>query len=1271
MPFEVSIRNHQRRQLRVCGHAFSVVSAPILILVSLAPAHAQKVDAGPGETKTVPPFVMLASDTALYAHEGGRIQGSGSTVTTTGSYAHGGTAETGGVIALDRGSITTDGRSAMGLYAFGTNSHIVSSSDLTTFGTGAYAAFARAGGVITLTHGSIQTAGADAFGLLTDGTGSQITSEALVSTTGANAPGVAATAGGTLTLTRGAIRTSGVAAFGLYSSGGQSHIDSAVEVSTTGDYSHGALIQAGGSATLTAGTVTTTGRDAAGLLVEGAGSRLVSSANVTTSGPGAIGILSRFAGFVEQIGGWITSTGPIAHGLFATGHASSITSTATVQTAGAGAAGAFADAGGTIVVGGTIATTGSSAPGLLANGTGSTITSTAQITTTGQDGYGVQAVNGGSVWLTGGAIHTSGNGAQGIRSIGTGSSVTGSARISVSGSQAAGVAALSGGTVHLLGGSVTTTGSGHGLYAFGSGSTISGGAEISTRADGTAAALADGRGAIALSGGTIRTTGSQSSGIAATYGGSAAIDHVTISTLGPHSAGASVTAAALAVTNSRIDSGGAGIASLGNATVQVSHATVRSRGPVFDAVFDLAGQAATFNVLNTQLRGDAGLLKVTRGDNGRDGIVTLTLDGSEAIGTVSDLEGRTSGYTRVVMTGGSRLAGGMNGVDRLTLDQGTWRIDGPTNVAVLETGPSGGTLESADQAIVLAAPLEGAGELIKAGPGLLTLTGDSALSGATSVVAGTLAVNGSLRNSPVNVGSGAVLTGDGTIGGLSAQSGSTISPGTTVGTMTVTGDVNFLPGSVYAVGLGPAGQADRIAASGRATLAGGLVEVLPDQGAVYRANSPYTILNASSVSGAFEGATGAEFAFVSPTLGYGENAVVLTLTRRTDPGRSTFASVALTRNQGSTAAAIERLGAGHELFDTVLGSSIAGARQAFDALSGEIHSSAMTTALQDAQLVQNAVLARLRQPQPRSRPYFTQSSYHVADPAGGSTRLSALPARTFDPRRFVLWGEGAGSWGTVKSNGNADDLDTATGGFLLGAEANVDDVYRIGMAGGFVRTTFDADARLSSGSTETVFGSLYGGASWGRLNARLGSSYAFHDYDIQRSVRFPGFNGTAAASYGGWTAQAFAELGYRFEVAPVAIEPFVNASLLRTHTNGFAEAGGAAALIGRARDYDLGTTTVGVRAEAQAGDRIPLLVRGMIGWRHAHSEVEPEMVLAFRGSSSTFTISGVPLNRYTLVTEAGIYWQAGRSFNMGVSYEGQIGASAQEHSVKGSFISRF
>jgi prepilin-type N-terminal cleavage/methylation domain-containing protein len=96
----------------------------------------------------------------------------------------------------------------------------------------------------------------------------------------------------------------------------------------------------------------------------------------------------------------------------------------------------------------------------------------------------------------------------------------------------------------------------------------------------------------------------------------------------------------------------------------------------------------------------------------------------------------------------------------------------------------------------------GAGGLTKAGPGLLRFSGvggDLAHTGATVVEAGTLAVDGAyLSPAPVSIRSGATLGGSGSIAGpTTIQSGATIAPGASPGTLSFAGGVTLQAGGNY------------------------------------------------------------------------------------------------------------------------------------------------------------------------------------------------------------------------------------------------------------------------------------------------------------------------------------------------------------------------------------------------------------------------------------------------------------------------------------------
>ena len=141
--------------------------------------------------------------------------------------------------------------------------------------------------------------------------------------------------------------------------------------------------------------------------------------------------------------------------------------------------------------------------------------------------------------------------------------------------------------------------------------------------------------------------------------------------------------------------------------------------------------------------------------------------------------------------------------------------------------------------------LGGPRPLEKIGAEILVLSAANTYSGPTTVSGGALVVTGSIANSAVSVGSGAFLTGTGTVGATTINAGGTFAPGsgTPGSSMTIAGNLAFQAGALYLVQVNPSSASRaNVTAGGSATLAGTVQAAFASGSYVART---YTILSAA------------------------------------------------------------------------------------------------------------------------------------------------------------------------------------------------------------------------------------------------------------------------------------------------------------------------------------------------------------------------------------------------------------------------------------------
>jgi autotransporter-associated beta strand protein len=628
--------------------------------------------------------------------------------------------------------------------------------------------------------------------------------------------------------------------------------------------------------------------------------------------------------------------------------------------------------------------------------------------------------------------------------------------------------------------------------------------------------------------------------------------------------------------------------------------------------------------------GNGGTSGSIAGDVANNG--SLAFDRSDAVTFAGAINGTGTlqqlGSGSTILTGANTYTGGT------VINAGTLQIgNGGTSGSIAGDVTDNGTLAfDRSDALTFAGTISGTGSLQQIGSGTLVLDGDSsAFAGATSVQSGSLIVGGTAGNGAalggdVDVASGAVLGGHGEIGGSVTNAG-TLAPGASIGTLTIHGDYTQAATGTFEVEVTPDGQADLLAVDGSATLAGGTVVVAIDGD--WKPRTDYTILTAAGgVNGSFDAAS-SNLVFLDAILGYGANAVTLSL-QRNDVAFSSFAG---TRNQRATAAAADTLDWGNAAHDALTLIDAAGAPQAFDALSGEVHATTRGALLDDSRHLRDAVDQHLQ---------------GVGDDAhaGG-------------------WIANWGHWARSDSDGNADALRADGLGFAIGADRGFGARARLGVVAGSSQITVRADARASVADVDSRHLGAYGRLDAGWLQLRAGAARSWQQVGSQRAVVFAGYDDTLQADYDARTTQAYLDGSHAFAIGRGSVAPFLNLAQVRVRSDAFNETGGDAALQVEAASDERTYATLGMRWSAAMGADDGLRLQGSVGWTHASGGSDDEVNRQrFLGGSDMFEIAGTPVAENAFSLDAGLRWQADPRVVIEASYIGRFASDARDQGAR-------
>jgi autotransporter-associated beta strand protein len=539
---------------------------------------------------------------------------------------------------------------------------------------------------------------------------------------------------------------------------------------------------------------------------------------------------------------------------------------------------------------------------------------------------------------------------------------------------------------------------------------------------------------------------------------------------------------------------------------------------------------------------------------------------------------------------------------------------------------------------------------INAGTLNIATGGSFTATGTTTVAAGsTVSVTGGLVSPTVNVLLGGNLTGAGTVTGDVSNFG-TVNPGSTVGTLTITGGYTQGGTGLLATELVTPLSHDKLLISGAANL-GGTLLITTAGGLRPNLGDSFNIIHAGSVTGPFA-------TVINPFVGPGTLVKLVVVYSPTDvfvnavqnSFENALSLIPLTPNQTAVAGALDSA-----LTDVrqapvlayLNGLNINAVPQQLEKIAPEELTAIYSIAF--AQLDTEILSVQQRLSSIRNSGWG-QNDY----PSGGKEVVTGgqlSHAMSPDSVRYGFFANATGQYASLGNTANANGFDVQSVGSIIGVDARLDEHWVLGATLSYARSNSD----LTDGGSLTADGmraAVYAMYLRGAFYTEVMVGGSFNSYDTQRSA----LGGTAQGSTNSTSFDAYVGTGYNIQANNHwTLTPMASLRYTDVFIDSFTESGSLQPLSFGSQNQSSLRSRLGLSTAytAFAGDtRITPYIG--LHWQHEFLDNELAMVSQFaNGAGNPFTAYGPKIGRDSAIATAGINFAWSR-YALYLAYQAEL-----------------